>query len=34
VIQSDKHDKNYGVYVINHPLPIEVFIADSGGPRP
>jgi DMSO/TMAO reductase YedYZ molybdopterin-dependent catalytic subunit len=26
MIQPDKHDKNYGVYVINHPLPIEVFI--------
>jgi DMSO/TMAO reductase YedYZ molybdopterin-dependent catalytic subunit len=28
-VQPDKHDQNYGVYVINHPLPIEVFVADS-----
>ncbi|PWT87657.1 MAG: sulfite oxidase [Proteobacteria bacterium] len=27
-IQPDKHDSNYGTYVINHPLPIEVFVAD------
>jgi DMSO/TMAO reductase YedYZ molybdopterin-dependent catalytic subunit len=33
LIQPDKHDRNYGVYVINHPLPIEVFVDDSGGPR-
>jgi DMSO/TMAO reductase YedYZ molybdopterin-dependent catalytic subunit len=33
-IQPDEHDKNYGTYVINHPLPIEVFISDSGGLRP
>jgi hypothetical protein len=25
--QPDKHDQNYGTYVINHPLPIEVFVA-------
>jgi hypothetical protein len=25
--QPDKHDRNYGTYVINHPLPIEVFVA-------
>jgi DMSO/TMAO reductase YedYZ molybdopterin-dependent catalytic subunit len=31
VIQPDKHDRNYGTYVINHPLPIEVFVADSRG---
>jgi DMSO/TMAO reductase YedYZ molybdopterin-dependent catalytic subunit len=24
--QPDKHDQNYGSYVINHPLPIEVFV--------
>jgi hypothetical protein len=23
--QPDKHDQNYGTYVINHPLPIEVI---------
>src|SRR5258705_1123176 len=34
LIQPDKHDQNYGVYVINHPLPIEVFVDDFGGPRP
>jgi DMSO/TMAO reductase YedYZ molybdopterin-dependent catalytic subunit len=26
--QPDQHDPNYGTYVINHPLPIEVFVAD------
>jgi len=25
--QPDRHDQNYGTYVINHPLPIEVFVA-------
>ena len=34
LIQPDKHDQNYGVYVINHSLPIEAFVDDSGGPRP
>src|SRR5258707_11548607 len=29
VLQPDKHDPNYGSYVINHPLPIEVFIDES-----
>jgi DMSO/TMAO reductase YedYZ molybdopterin-dependent catalytic subunit len=29
-VQPDKHDPNYGSYVINHPLPIEVFV---DGPR-
>jgi hypothetical protein len=33
LIQPDKHDQNYGTYVINHPLPIEVFVGDSAGPR-
>jgi DMSO/TMAO reductase YedYZ molybdopterin-dependent catalytic subunit len=33
VLQPSEHDQNYGVYVINHPLPIEVFVDDSGGPR-
>ena len=27
-VQPDKHDPNYGSYVINHPLPIEVFVDD------
>jgi DMSO/TMAO reductase YedYZ molybdopterin-dependent catalytic subunit len=31
VIQPDRHDWNYGTYVINHPLPIEVFVGDSKG---
>jgi DMSO/TMAO reductase YedYZ molybdopterin-dependent catalytic subunit len=26
-VQPDKHDPNYGTYVINHALPIEVFVA-------
>jgi DMSO/TMAO reductase YedYZ molybdopterin-dependent catalytic subunit len=26
-IQPDRHDPNHGTYVINHPLPIEVFVA-------
>jgi DMSO/TMAO reductase YedYZ molybdopterin-dependent catalytic subunit len=25
-VQPDEHDPNYGTYVINHPLPIEVFV--------
>ena len=29
LIQPDKHDQNYGTYVINHPLPIDVFVSDS-----
>jgi DMSO/TMAO reductase YedYZ molybdopterin-dependent catalytic subunit len=29
VDQPDKHDRSYGTYVINHPLPIEVFIGES-----
>jgi DMSO/TMAO reductase YedYZ molybdopterin-dependent catalytic subunit len=29
-VQPDRHDPNYGSYVINHPLPIEVFVADPG----
>ncbi|HEY7312033.1 MAG TPA: sulfite oxidase [Gemmataceae bacterium] len=28
--QPDKHDPNYGTYVIHHPLPIEVFVDDPG----
>jgi DMSO/TMAO reductase YedYZ molybdopterin-dependent catalytic subunit len=31
-LQPDAHDENYGVYVINHSLPIEVFVDDSVGP--
>jgi DMSO/TMAO reductase YedYZ molybdopterin-dependent catalytic subunit len=30
-LQPDKHDQNYGVYVIDHSLPIEVFVEDSAG---
>jgi len=33
LIQPDKHDQNYGTYVINHSLPIEVFVDHFGGPR-
>jgi DMSO/TMAO reductase YedYZ molybdopterin-dependent catalytic subunit len=32
MLQPDEHDQNYGVYVINHSLPIEVFIEGSEGP--
>jgi hypothetical protein len=31
VFQPNEHDRHYGAYVINHPLPIEVFVDDSGG---
>src|SRR5256886_15293208 len=31
LIQPDRPDQNYGVYVINHSLPIEVFIDGSEG---
>src|SRR5713226_3777395 len=31
--QPDKHDQNYGSYVIDHPLPIEVFVAHGSGRR-
>jgi DMSO/TMAO reductase YedYZ molybdopterin-dependent catalytic subunit len=27
-VQPDRHDPNYGSYVINYPLPIEVFVED------
>jgi DMSO/TMAO reductase YedYZ molybdopterin-dependent catalytic subunit len=30
-VQPDKHDQNYGTYVINHPLPIEVFVVPKNG---
>jgi DMSO/TMAO reductase YedYZ molybdopterin-dependent catalytic subunit len=33
-IQPDEHDPNYGSYVINHPLPIEVFVDPSFSPCP
>jgi DMSO/TMAO reductase YedYZ molybdopterin-dependent catalytic subunit len=28
-LQPDAHDRNYGTYVINHPLPIEVFVGGA-----
>jgi DMSO/TMAO reductase YedYZ molybdopterin-dependent catalytic subunit len=28
-VQPDQHDQNYGTYVIDHPLPIEVFVAEN-----
>jgi len=31
-VQPDQHDQNYGSYVINHHLPIEVFVADLRRP--
>jgi DMSO/TMAO reductase YedYZ molybdopterin-dependent catalytic subunit len=27
--QPDRHDPNYGTYVINHPIPIEVFVEEQ-----
>jgi DMSO/TMAO reductase YedYZ molybdopterin-dependent catalytic subunit len=27
--QPDQHDPNYGTYVINHPLPIDVFVEEQ-----
>jgi DMSO/TMAO reductase YedYZ molybdopterin-dependent catalytic subunit len=30
-VQPEKHDPNYGTYVINYPLPIEVFVDDPTG---
>jgi Mo-co oxidoreductase dimerisation domain len=30
-LQPDQHDQNYGSYVINHPLPIEIFVNDPTG---
>jgi DMSO/TMAO reductase YedYZ molybdopterin-dependent catalytic subunit len=29
-VQPDTHDQNYGTYVINYPLPIEVFVEGNG----
>src|SRR5438477_3155846 len=31
-VQPDNHDPNYGSYVINHPLPIEVFVDGRASP--
>jgi hypothetical protein len=31
--QPEQHDWNYGSYVINHPLPIEVLVADPVRPQ-
>jgi len=28
-VQPDHHDPNHGSYVIDHPLPIEVYVGDS-----
>ncbi len=30
-VQPDKHDQKYGSYVINYPLPIEVFVEGPSG---
>ena len=27
-VQPDHHDPNHGSYVIDHPLPIEVYVGD------
>jgi DMSO/TMAO reductase YedYZ molybdopterin-dependent catalytic subunit len=29
-VQPDAHDPSYGTYVIDHPLPIEVFVGEPG----
>ena len=34
VLQPDEHDQSNGVYVINHCLPIEVFVEDAGERQP
>jgi hypothetical protein len=31
VVQPDEHDPSYGSYLINHPLPIEVFVDHPRG---
>jgi DMSO/TMAO reductase YedYZ molybdopterin-dependent catalytic subunit len=31
-LQPDRHDPNYGSYVINHTLPIEVYVEDRSMP--
>jgi hypothetical protein len=28
-VQPDQHDPNYDPYVINHPLPIQVFVSSG-----
>lgn len=28
-VQPDRHDPNFGSYVIDHPLPMEIFIANA-----
>ena len=30
-VQPGKHDQKYGSYVINYPLPIEVFVEGHSG---
>ena len=30
-VQAEKHDPSYGTYVIDHTLPIEVFVDDRAG---
>jgi DMSO/TMAO reductase YedYZ molybdopterin-dependent catalytic subunit len=32
-LQPSAHDRSYGTYVINHSLPIEVFVRDAEDPR-
>jgi DMSO/TMAO reductase YedYZ molybdopterin-dependent catalytic subunit len=32
-VQPNEHDPNYGTYVINHPLPIEVLVEDPVRPE-
>ena len=32
-VQPNEHDPNYGTYVINHPLPIEVIVEDPVHPE-
>jgi len=32
-VQPDGHNPNYGTYVINHPLPIEVLVEESVRPE-
>jgi DMSO/TMAO reductase YedYZ molybdopterin-dependent catalytic subunit len=32
-VQPNEHDPNYGTYIINHPLPIEVIVEDPVHPE-
>jgi DMSO/TMAO reductase YedYZ molybdopterin-dependent catalytic subunit len=32
MLQPDEHDQNYGGYVVNHSLPIEVLVDDTDDP--